>query len=417
MLVLGGEQAVPQWKYAGEVVEMNAIKKTAFSFLVMVAMAGCGSIVGSPNPPAGNPASVLVKRTSGSLGPILSTSDGGQIFGFDINQNGNDGVLASALFGVDISVQTFDETSGAITKTFGVKKGRAVYKGDDYVVDGIFAHDVALVDFQRAGKPGKTAAHDIYSTMDPVTAGTFTGKWKPTIELFNVLQNGVNQSTTTSVVFGYERIYSDPPELVVSNIAKNTVSKVIALDPNQFSLEYQPQLAQDTVHNLAVMATSPSAGRAGGPPPVIATINLRTGKATEFNGVACPGSVGCGSANGIAYDSKSGIACTTTELDGGVEFYDVAQQSGFHVYLPNGGGQSVAGTYVASDPIHKLFLIAQPVSSTSSGSSIQVYDENGTFVESINGLNFPGAQIAINPNNRTGWVNGPSFSQLQEFSY
>ena len=76
-----------------------------------------------------------------------------QIFGFDVNRNGNDGVLASASGG-EISVQTFNATTGKSPQTFGVKTGHKVQKGDDYVADGIFAGDVALLDFQRAGKPG-----------------------------------------------------------------------------------------------------------------------------------------------------------------------------------------------------------------------------------------------------------------------
>jgi hypothetical protein len=62
--------------------------------------------------------------------------------------------------------------------------------------------------------------------------------------------------------------------------------------------------------------------------------------------------------------------------------------------------------------------------SSPSGSSVQVYDENGSFVESIDGLNFTynsvlavPVRIALNPNTRTGWVNGPLVDQLQEFSY
>ena len=153
-------------------------------------------------------------------------------------------------------------------------------------------------------------------------------------------------------------------------------------DPNQFWLNNGPQLAQDTVNNLAVLATSPSSGGAGGPPPKIATIDLASGALTEFGGVPCPGLAGCGYANGIAYDSNTGIACTTTELDGGVEFYDIAKQTGTHEELP-GGGQYYAGTFVANDPKNQLFLIAQPESATGSGSSIQVYEENGTLLESI----------------------------------
>lgn len=371
--------------------------------------------------PPGAPASHV---RNAKLGPVLTTSDGGQIFGFDVNQKGNDGVLASAS-GSQISVQTFNATSGKITKTLAIKTGHPVAKGDDYVADGIFAGDVALLDFQRAGKPGISPAHDLYRLMNPVTGKKFTGRWNPTITLFNITQWAVNQDTSTSVVYGYRRVGSDLPLLVVSNVAQNTVSKVIHLDPQQFFLSDSPQLAQDTANNLAVIATSPSGGGAGGPPPVIATVDLSSGKVTEFNGVDCPGLERCGAANGIAYDSQTGIACTTTEIDGGVEFYDVAAQTGIHLYMHNGGGQSIAGTYVINDPIHQLFLIAQPISGTSSsGSSIQVFKEDGTFVESIDGFDFTNAgflvipvRIAINPSRRTGWVNGPGVNHLQQFSY
>ncbi|MGA8534079.1 MAG: hypothetical protein WB615_08225 [Candidatus Tumulicola sp.] len=405
---------------------MNRIVRLASASLAIGAATACSGASNSLPANGTAPAAIRepAQRRAGALGPVLTTSDGGQIFGFDIDQNGHDGVLASALPS-RISVQTFDQTTGKIVKTFAVRSGRRPRAGDDYVADGIFAGDVALVDHQRAGKPGVTPTKDLYEVMNPVTGKKFTGKWTPPTPDLNVLQNAVNQTTSTSVVYGYERVGSDPPALVVSDVATNTFSKVINLDPNEFALYTTPQLAQDTAHNLAVMASSPDGGAAGGPPPVIATIDLSSGALSKFSGVNCPGSVGCGYANGIAYDSNSGIACTTTELDGGVEFYHVAQKTGTHVLLPNGGGQFYAGTYVVNDSVHQLFLVAQPFSSTSqSGSSIQVYGEDGTLVESINGLNFTnagdeviGVRIAINPTKRTGWVNGPKINQLQEFSY
>jgi hypothetical protein len=357
-----------------------------------------------------------------ALGPVLRTSDGGQIFGFDIDQNGSDGMLTSATQS-EISVQTFNTTTGKITKTFAVVSGEKVMSGDDYVTDGIFDGDVGLIDFQKAGIPGKTPTQDTYRLLNPVTKNRLNGHWSPSLHLFNALAWAPNQSTATSVLFGYERSGSDPSELVVSDIAENTVSNVIGLSSTDFALGTQPQLAQDTVNDLAVMASSPSFGAAGGPPPVISTIDLQTGKLTQFHGVSCPGSVGCGYANGIGYDSATGVACTTTELDGGVEFYDVAKQTGTRELLP-GGNQFYAGAFVASDAVHKLFLIAQPESSTGSGSSIQVYEENGTLLKSIDGFNFTDAgdlvipiRIAINPHKRIGWVNGPQVSELQEFSY
>jgi hypothetical protein len=401
---------------------MRHFLKGSAAALALAGLCACGSSAGFTGPTGTIPTGVT--PNGGSLGPVLSTSDGGEIFGFDIDQNGNDGFLASASL-AKISVQTFDQTTGKITKTLGVLTGPPVARGDDYVADGIFAGDTGLVDFQKAGKPGQTPAKDMYHLLGPVTANRLTGRWIPPVKLFNVLQWGTNQSTTTGVVFGYQREGSDPSKLIVSDVAKKTFGKVINLNSTQFSLGTQPQLAEDTVNDAAIMASSPSYGRAGGPPPVISVIDLKTGKMTQFSGVNCSGSAGCGYANGIGYDSGTGVACTTTELDGGIEIYDVATQTGFNELLPNGGGQYYAGAFVANDPIHKLFLIAQPFSSTSgSGSSIQVYKESGVLLESINGFNFTNAdssvisaRVAINPKARTGWVNGPASNQLQEFSY
>ncbi len=102
----------------------------------------------------------------------------------------------------------------------------------------------------------------------------------------------------------------------------------------------------------------------------------------------------------------------------------MAKETGNRVQLPNNAGQLEAGAFVANDAVNGLFLIAQPVSSTSpSGSSIQVYNESGTLEESINGFSFSDAssvipvRISINPTSRSGWVNGPQADQLQGFYY
>jgi hypothetical protein len=79
------------------------------------------------------------------------------------------------------------------------------------------------------------------------------------------------------------------------------------------------------------------------------------------------------------------------QLDAGIEFYNVPKQTGFHETLPVEGtniAEYYAGTYIANDPVHGLCLVVQAHSgSAGSGSSVQVYDENGGIVESIDGLN------------------------------
>src|SRR5436189_3801042 len=88
----------------------------------------------------------LVNGHKVGLGQVLSTSDGGQIFGWDINENGTDGVLASSQDvgppgTYKVSVQTFDQTSAAVTRTFATFVGTR----HSFTADGIFAGDTALI--------------------------------------------------------------------------------------------------------------------------------------------------------------------------------------------------------------------------------------------------------------------------------
>ena len=88
-------------------------------------------------------------------------------------------------------------------------------------------------------------------------------------------------------------------------------------------------------------------------------------------------------------------------------------------------GPLTNGAAVAADPIHHLFLVAQLDSTFSPyGSTVIVYDERGKLVEYINGFDFfPSPysvvvpHLAVNPSKRMGYVNGPTPSALQEFTY
>ena len=259
------------------------------------------------------------------LGKILTTADGGQIFGFDIDQHGNDGVLASArtLSGgnVAVSVETFDQNSGKITASFARDRGSR----NSYGIDGIFAGDVALVTHYVVPK-GQIYATRYYETMNPVTANRFTGNWAPPIADIDVLQSAENQTTTNSVLFAIELKNQDAPDLVVSNIAANTVSNVIHLDPNLFGLGNGPQLGAFAAANRAVFALSPDGGAVNGAPPINVSIDLTTGKSTRFNGYN-NGPFHAGYVTGLAVDPNTGIAATATELNAQIEFYDLAKQT------------------------------------------------------------------------------------------
>jgi len=352
------------------------------------------------------------------LGNVLTSKDGTQIFGFDIDQNGDDGVLATAS-----SVETFDQDSGTITKSIVTKNPAR----NSYGADAIFDGDVGLITHFITPN-GKIYARRAYQVLNPVTGNKLNGKWTPPLKNVNVELVAENQATSTTVVYVIELKNQDKPDLIISNLAANTFGKTIRLDPNYFSLGNSPQLGQYTSANAAVMAESPDGGAVGGDAPINYLFNLTTGKSTQFDGYN-NGPYHAGDVNGLATDPNTGVTATTTELNAQVEFYDMANQTGITaVQLPctSDADQTFSGSGIAVDPTNQLFLVAELSDACNDGSSaaIVVYDESGNYVESISGFSYTNDTViasppAINPGKRMGWVfGGPDgVSQLQQFYY
>lgn len=356
------------------------------------------------------------------LGKVLTSKDGGQIYGFDINQFGDDGVIATAQNSADgylVSVETFDQNTGKIVKSFAIEDGPR----DSYSVDAIFAGDVALITHYIVPKDSFFARRK-YAVMDPVTASAFTGDWTPPLKSIDVLMSSRDQASSKSVLYAIELKHNSDPVLLVSDVAANTFSNVIHLDPNQFALNAVPQLGQYTAANAAYIAYSPDGGAVGGQPPRNALIDFDTGKVTGFNGYN-NGAFHAGYVNGAAVDPNTGVAATATELNAQVEFYDLKKKRGItFAQLPCTGNtdQLLSGSGIAVDPVNKLFLVTeQNYCDGSQGSAIVVYNERGKLVETITGFKFFIGEPApvLNPSKRMGWAyGGPNgSSQVQQFFY
>ncbi len=278
---------------------------------------------------------------------------------------------------------------------------------------------------EREHVTGIFVTQRIYDELNPLSANKFTGKWTPPLTPDDIILGiSRNQGIPTTAVLYFENTGNNFDTFVLgSNVAENTFQSAVDLTDPTFMESNAPQVAYDSVTNLAVVASSDSA--VGGPPPQIALVNLATGTVEQFTGIPGPFPFRQGSINGLAVDSEDGIACTTTEVDFRVEFYNLKTQTGIPVVLPNATGQIQSGSDVEYDPVNKLFFVAQSSSSTGSGSSIQVYNTQGKLVESLNGFNFSnasnviGTHIALNPSNRTGYVDGPDsgVTEIQSFTY
>jgi hypothetical protein len=384
----------------------------AFSCGAVALTCACAGVGGAaPAAPAGAISGLASAHSASKpgLGAVL-TSKGGQIFGFDINSTGNDAILAT-----ESTIESFDQDSGAITGSFP----KHVPGGTTYSIVGISTGDVALA-IRYIPIKNSIYARRAYDTIAPPTQQKFTGKWTPPLKDIQVEQQAPNQTAQSTAMYAIELKKNDIPDLIVSNVAKNTFSKVIHLNPSLFSLGNGPQLAEDTKTNQAVFGLSPDYGRVGGDPPLNVAYDMKTGKETQFNGLN-NGYYHAGSVNGAALDSNTGIFATDTELNAQVEFYNLKKKTGIFAQLPCTGDTSQlnSGSGIANDSTNGLFIVTQQYNGCGSGSALVVYDENGNLVETITGLTLYVGEPppVINPSKRMGWVFGPGFNQLQQFFY
>jgi hypothetical protein len=358
---------------------------------------------------------------SPGAGQILVHSKfGGQIFGFDIDQNGSEGLLAEAKTlsngNVLAAVETFDQATGSILNV--VQLAQPSHPNDDFITMGVVGNSVGLFEHEIVGKLYVTDR--TFGILNPLSSNRVNGAWTPPIGGQHIIMPaGVSRSqgVPNVAIFAYDNSGQFIPWVFSSNVANNTFGPIVKITDSTNFGSVPPPVAYDSVTSQALLGGGTGAfGRR----PVIGVVDLAAGTFTEFEGI------GFGFVNGIAIDSADGIFCTDTEDDASVEFYNLATQTGFTVVLPGSGEQQIfSGADVEFDPINKVFLIAQPVSSSApSGSTIYVYDTSGRLQETINGFNFPGGNvvpvhIALHPSLRSGYVDGPDpgVTEIQSFTY
>lgn len=371
----------------------------------IVSLRASASQANESNPATGRADSVIVQDRFG-----------GQILGFDVDQAGDEGVLCEYHDlnngNVMAAVETFSQKTGRIIKVI-----TKTHSQDDFVTLGVVGASVGLVEHEHVISFLNIVRS--FALLNPLSGNQVTGMWTPPVgtdHLVSLVSR--NQGIPNNAVWADDVSGNFRPTVFTTNVAANTFGPVIEVTDEDFNSGGSPGFAYDSVANQAVLGHA----KLGNPfvPGKIATVDLTTGTFTKFTGV------GLGDVNGLAVDPVSGTACTTTEIDFSVEFYDLATQTGFAQPLPGATNQFNSGAAVEFDAVNKLFLVAQPNSTTAtSGSSIHVYDVSGNLIESINGLNFSNAfnvipaHIGLNPRKRIGFVDGPDVAagQLQSFSY
>ena len=247
-----------------------------------------------------------------------------------------------------------------------------------------------------------------FHTIDPLNENKFTGRWTPPIkkdsQLWAISVSPEGKADVAAYQVAFDGSFKG--EVFSSNIANNTFGRQIRL-----TLGDLPLLGYDSKTNQAVLAHNGTPTEHAS----LQTVDLATGKVRTFT------AVGVDIVNGLAVDSATGTACITTE--GGpfippmVEFYNLAKKTGFGVPLSGAN----FGLDVEFDAIHKLFLVAE---GDFVNFNILVFDEKGNLKKAIPVQKLPVSPslIALNPNNRTGFVPvivepEHEFLELQSFKY
>jgi len=355
-----------------------------------------------------SPAQLNAQTTNAGLGKtVVNSAFGGFILGYDIDATGTEGILAEAGGQNTVAVETFDQNTGKILKVIAQQKNTQ----NDFLALGIFGRGIGLMEEELVG--GNFVQKRLYATINPLNGNKITGHWTPPFTKDDIITSmPFSQGSLTTPVLYFNNGGGFNSFVISTNVGANTFGTPIMITDEIFDWNNSPRMAYDSKTNQAVLGSS---NGCFGCPTEIGLVDLNTGDLTEFPGL------GTGFVNGIAVDSDSGIACTTTEDDFSIEIYDLKNQTGFIVPLQGATNQAQSGGDVEFDPIHKLFLIGQEFSSVApSGSSIQVYDEQGNFLEAVNGLSLPAspAYMALHPSKRTGYVIvTPALSSLQSFTY
>jgi hypothetical protein len=342
---------------------------------------------------------------------IVRTALGGEILGYDVDQNGRGGVLSEWFLeqggqGV-FAIETFDQKTG---KAKIVKKiQQPIFEGD-FVTLGVTGTSIGLVERQYSDP-------EIYKTtyafLNPVEGNKINGRWKPGLSKTDnyIWELSENQGSTTSAFLGFN-INTFQSFVAGADVTKNGTGPLTRLTDTAFNNANYPVIAMDAATNQAIVAAG-GGGLTGA--TELAVVDVTKQGFNEFAGL------GKGEVNGIGVDAVDGIACTSTEGDWNIEFYDIATETGFQETLHGATSDLNSGADVQFDPVNKLFLIDQQVcAGHDSGTCVQVYDAQGNWVETTNVIADGFGHIAFNPNTRMGflWLNDNSkFDELESFTY
>src|SRR5262249_30829807 len=190
------------------------------------------------------------KPAIGPTGIIVQSRFGGQIFGFDIDQASNEGILCEAHDvgnKVLAAVETFDQTTGEIIRV--VRKQRS---HDDFVTLGVVGQSVGLVEWEHV--ISFLNIERSFVTLDPLSGNRGTGRWTPPIDQNHLISEvSRNQGIDNVAVFAQDISSNFIPVVFSSNVAANTFGPLINITDQNFTSGANAPVGYNPTTNQAVL--------------------------------------------------------------------------------------------------------------------------------------------------------------------
>lgn len=378
------------------------------------------------------------------------TNDGGNLFwGYSINPNGNDGFLTSwsrnSNTGLQTasSVQTFDQTSNQIQQTVAssgdtvyLDRGPALYPNDIGVFGSQNMLDPMIAPYVQINYPFLTLlamaafGDPTYNTLSPATSavGPWTSPFTDRGENLFASANDID----ANVEFLSNHMGSTF-KVFASNLTNNTAGTPIDITSQQSV--YSPGYSAFAYFALGENSNTHESVIAGGDISSCGSLNAPMGSPTLLTTIGANGNVnsftttaGGGAPEALAVDSSTNRVAIADGCSDGFSIYDLSTNT-LVTHVQN-FGECCSGDIFnieVDETAHRFIMtdfLTQGLGDANALLNIMVYDENGNLLKSIERFNMLGLSLHINnsemqihPSNHSGYILGPSGTQLEPFSY
>ena len=195
--------------------------------------------------------------SAGPTGVLVHSQFGGQIFGFDIDQNGTEGLLAENKTAEQwecIWPRSKPLTRRPAKSSTWCEFPQPSNTQDDFITMGVVGSSVGL--FEHEIVSHQFVSRRTFGTLNPLSLNKVNGVWTPPIGAQHIIMPGGvshNQGVPNVAVFAYDNSDNFIPYVFSSNVANNTFGPVVMITDSTNFGSVPPPIGYDSVTNQAIL--------------------------------------------------------------------------------------------------------------------------------------------------------------------